>query len=404
MKAAFLSHTAMGGHFVVGSHHLATVFAARGHEVLHVSAPVTPAHLLKIRDGFVRRRFARWWRGGSLIAGVRDIVPFSLLPWALARHNSALMRLHAATMLASRSSGMGSLCLHDADFLIVDEPRLAGLVGAAPRMLVYRATDLYAHMRADPSILEFERELCCRADLLVATSEAVADHLRALSGRTVQVIPNGVDYDHFSVARPDQTMLQLPGERSARAIYVGAFDGRFSSAALRAAAVALPRVQFLLVGPGGERVAATLGLPNIHGLGAIEYHRLPALFAQCAVGLLPFSPDAANRGRSPMKLYEYAAAGLCVAATSSMRPGAAAMPSLCVAGSEDSFAAAVAEAFERAGDAALVRRARELARAEDWNAKASELLRLLQPSATRGSVPASMRQPATPVTAGAPWN
>ena len=37
----------MGGNFVVGSHHLATAFAARGHEVLHVSAPVTPAHLLR---------------------------------------------------------------------------------------------------------------------------------------------------------------------------------------------------------------------------------------------------------------------------------------------------------------------------------------------------------------------
>ena len=42
MKIAFLSHTAMGGDFVVGSHHLATALAARGHDVLHMSAPVTP--------------------------------------------------------------------------------------------------------------------------------------------------------------------------------------------------------------------------------------------------------------------------------------------------------------------------------------------------------------------------
>lgn len=404
MRAAFLSHTAMGGNFVVGSHHLATVFAARSHQVLHVSAPVTPAHLMLLRDAFVRRRFARWWSGGSRMAGVRDIVPFSLLPWTLARRSPSLMRIHAATMLASRSSAIGSLCLHDADCLIVDEPRLAGLAGPSPRMLVYRATDLYAQMRGDDSILEVERELCGRADLLIGTSEAVAEHLRALSGRPVHIIGNGVDYEHFAVARAAQTPPELPGERSARAIYVGAFDDRFCVSALRAAAIKLPYAHFLLAGPGSDRIASGIGLPNIHGLGAVEYRRLPALFAQCAVGLLPFSRNAANSGRSPMKLYEYAAAGLCVAATSSMRPGATLMPTLCVAGTEDSFPGAVTQAFERASDAALVVRARELARAEDWNAKADELLRLMQTATARGGAPAAVQQPAPPWTAGATWS
>ena len=87
MKAAFLSHTAMGGDFIVGSHHLAKAFVTRGHDVLHVSAPVTPAHLLRLGDAFTRRRFARWMRGGSDFAGVRDVVPLSLLPWALAKRS-----------------------------------------------------------------------------------------------------------------------------------------------------------------------------------------------------------------------------------------------------------------------------------------------------------------------------
>ena len=155
----------------------------------------------------------------------------------------------------------------------------------------------------------------------------------------------------------------MPGERSTRAIYVGAFDNRFDAAALRAAALALPIKHFLLAGPGGKRVAGALRLPNILALGAVEYRRLPALLRDCAVGLLPFSQKAANAGRSPMKLFEYAAAGLCVAATSSLQAGASSLPTLRIAASDDAFATAVAQAFECAGDAALLERARDLARA-----------------------------------------
>lgn len=403
MKAAFLSHTAMGGDFVVGSHHLAKAFATRGHEVLHVSAPVTPAHLLRLSDTFVRRRFARWSRGGSDIAGVRDIVPFSLLPWMLARRSRSLMAMHVATMLASPSSATGSLRLHEADALIVDEPRLAGLVVRSPKALVYRATDLYAQMRGDERIVDLEQELCRRANVLIGTSEVVATHLRALSGRTVHVIGNGVDYEHFAAARAGEDPPGLPGERATRAIYVGAFDGRFGTDALRAAARAMPRIHFLLAGPGGDRVAGALRLANVLALGPVDYRRLPALLGACTVGLLPFSKDSANAGRSPMKLYEYAAAGLAIAATSTLRPGASFAPTLCVAADEDAFPAAVAHAFVLASDESRVQRARELARAEDWNAKAGELLRLLEPAMARGDERAALGL-APPWAAGGTWS
>jgi teichuronic acid biosynthesis glycosyltransferase TuaH len=268
---------------------------------------------------------------------------------------------------------------------------------------VYRATDLYAQMRGDERIVDLEQDICRRADVLIGTSEAVAAHLRALSGRTVHVIGNGVDYQHFAAVREGETAPSLPGARATRAIYVGAFDGRFSSAALRAAAVALPRVHFLLAGPGGDRIANALRLPNILALGAVEYRRLPALLGACAVGLLPFSRNSAIAGRSPMKLYEYAAAGLTIAATSTLRPGASFPPTLCVAADEDAFPAAVAHAFAFAGDESLVRRARELARGEDWNAKAGELLRLLEPAMARGDERAALGL-SPPWAAGGTWS
>jgi teichuronic acid biosynthesis glycosyltransferase TuaH len=364
---------------------------------------VTPAHLLRLGDAFVRRRFARWSRGGSDIAAVRDIVPFSLLPWALAKRSKSLMAMHVATMLASPSSATGSLRLHEADALIVDEPRLAGLVVRSPKALVYRATDLYAQMRGDERIVDLEQDLCRRANVLIGTSEVVATHLRALSGRTVHVIGNGVDYEHFAAVRAGEDPPELPGERATRAIYVGAFDGRFSTDALRAAARSLPRILFLLAGPGSDRVAGALRLSNVLALGPVDYRRLPALLAACSVGLLPFSQDSANAGRSPMKLYEYAAAGLAIAATSTLRPGASFPPTLCVAADEDAFPAAVAHALVLAADESLVQRARELARAEDWNAKAGELLRLLEPAMARGDERAALGL-APPWATGGTWS
>jgi hypothetical protein len=379
MKIAFLSHTAMGGDFVVGSHHLATALAARGHDVMHVSAPVTPAHVVGLRDEFTRRRFARFLRGGEVHHGVRDIVPLALLPWALARRRPALMYAHSRWMLAAPLRGVRSLQLAQADQLIVDEPRMLGAALARPSRatLAYRATDLYAAMRGDPRITDAERILCRQAEVIVATSEQIAAHLRDISGRHVHVIGNGVAYSRFATPQPLVAAFEaLPGERAKRAIYVGAFDARFCAESMRAAAQSLPGHTFILAGPGGERIAAALSLPNLHATGAVPYESLPGLLQACAVGLLPFSANDANAGRSPMKLFEYAAAGLAVAATCSFRTGCD-MPSLSVATSRADFARAVGAAFELSGDAARMASSCEVARAEDWNAKAAELMGLL---------------------------
>jgi hypothetical protein len=380
MRIAFLSHTAMGGDFVVGSHHLAAALAARGHDVLHVSAPVTLAHVLGLRDGFTRRRFARFLHGGETHHGVRDIVPLALLPWALARTRPALLHAYSRWMLAAPLRGVRSLQLAQADQLIVDEPRMLGaaLAHTSRATLAYRATDLYAAMRGDARITDAERILCRRAEVIVATSERIAAHLRELSGRQVHVIGNGVAYTRFATPQTLAPAFRtLPGQRGSRAIYVGAFDARFCAESLRAAARALPAHTFVLAGPGGERIAAALSLPNIHATGAVPYESLPGLLQACAVGLLPFSANDANAGRSPMKLFEYAAAGLAVAASCSFRPGGV-MPSLSIAASHADFAQAVGAAFEQAGDAMQVARGREVSRAEDWSVKAAELMRLLQ--------------------------
>jgi teichuronic acid biosynthesis glycosyltransferase TuaH len=377
MRVVFLSHTAMGGPFVVGSHHLAKAFRRAGHAVTHLSAAVSFPHLaLAVNDRFVRARVRRWLRGGEDIDGVRDLVPFTPLPWNLARLSATLMRGYSDFMRPAPMRGAGSLELSSADWLVIDEPRFVGVAarhGAAK--IIYRATDLYSLMRADPKIACAERILCDRASALVATSAPVAKHLEQISGRSARVISNGVDVEHFASPRRHLTapVTDLPGTRAERAVYVGAFDSRFGREAFGAAVRGWPDKHFVLAGPGSERIAADFPHSNVLALGAVPYALLPSLLHQCAVGLLPLSGEASNMGRSPMKLYEYVVAGLSVAATRTPELRRRDVPTLVLADGAAEFCAAVGRAFQRARDAALLDQARLLASSESWDRKAQEL-------------------------------
>lgn len=387
MKIIFFSHTAMGGSFVVGSHHLAKALTRMGNEVLHVSAPVSLAHVVgAVTNSFTRVRMKRWLAGGAEIEGVREIVPFAALPWQFARLTARSLIAFSRWMLASPIRGIGSLNTSSADFLIVDDPRFVGLTMSLPSRLVYRATDLYSQMHNDRWMLEAERLICRHANLLVATSEPVAEHLRQLSGRAVHVIANGVDFEHFAGPRESAASVfgVLPGDRRDRAVYVGAFDSRFGLKELRSAAALLPQKFFLLVGPGAEGVAAELGHANVVSLGAVDYSRLPDILSQCAVGLLPMSVNASNAGRSPMKLYEYAAAGLAIAATSTPEIRRRKLPSLFTGIGESGFTRAVQEAFECAENPVVLNEGRDMARLQGWSMKAAELLSLCSDSLPSG--------------------
>ncbi len=373
MKILFLSHTAAGGPFVVGSHHLSRAMARLGHEVAHLSPPITPAHLLHARDPFVRRRVARGLGGGEILGGVTDLVPFSLLPWALARRlGDVPQRAFSRVMMRSVRRQLDRHAMLSPDLVLLDEPRLCGLLELFPQArVVYRPTDLYAEIRADRSILRAEEDLVARAHAFIATSEPVASHLRRLGAGDVLVVENGVDVEHFlgGATRARGPAFDHDGPV---ALYAGALDDRFGVDVLRAAVAAHPSVLFLLVGPAGQAVRRALGgLPNLRLVGPVPFDDLPAWYARASVGLLPLSDHPSNAGRSPMKLYEYAAAGLPVVATWTPELARRTLPFVSLARTPAAFASALGESLARPGD--RTRRV-ELAKTQGWPAKCAQVL------------------------------
>lgn len=204
------------------------------------------------------------------------------------------------------------------DLLVVDTP-LYGFLNSAllARTRVYRVTDFNpGFLSATPRLADLEREAVAGADAVVYTADELASHVRTLGARRAVMVPHGVDFEMFSdPAPPPPEYARIPRPR---AIYVGSLREWFDYALLDQTARARPLVNFVVVGPENWARHRLPRLPNVHVLGERRHEAVPALMQHADVGLIPFDRDASPDlvdAINPLKLYEYAAAGLPVVST-----------------------------------------------------------------------------------------
>lgn len=347
-RVLFLSHTHLFGAFRVGSHHYARELARLGAEVVHLSTPISVAHRVTGRvpktvvDSVPRHPF----RDDD---GVTHIVPRSVLPrpWGAFRVARALTRAGIEARF---------------DAVLIDQPLLwDNTVRGLSDTLVYRPTDLYP----DGLKRALQERVLASADAVVATSGAV---LRDLGHVTLPslVIENGVDLDAFTDATTDAET------RPTVCVYVGALDARFDWQQVRAWATAHPDIRFTVAGP---HAAPHTPLPdNVELVGPVPYADLPRLLHGARVGLLPLSDDPSNEGRSPMKLYEYLAAGLAVVSRGTPGIRADTEAGIHTYDSPETADAALTSALRRPSPNLAGRRAAEY---HTWAAKAGELATFL---------------------------
>jgi glycosyltransferase involved in cell wall biosynthesis len=310
MNIVFVAHSSFNENFVVGSHHLSRAMAAEGHTVWHIGPSVTPFHWLLAGTPSYRQRLRRSLLPPVQMEGLTSMEPIALVPWQVARRFLSRGNLFATTSnLARRLRKV--FAPGEIDILIIDDPRLAGLEKKLkPKALFYRLTDFYAEMKGDPTIIEAERNLLARCAAVISTSQPVLRHALTLRpGLPSLLLENGVDYAHFSAHR--QEPAELKAIAHPRIVYVGALDFRFDVKLLSALATRFPQAQFIMIGEGpNESKIKDMQRSNIHLLGPRPYSEVPGYLQFSDVGLLPFVNNVVNSGRSPMKLYEYGAAGL----------------------------------------------------------------------------------------------
>lgn len=137
-------------------------------------------------------------------------------------------------------------------------------------------------------------------------------------GDRVVVVPNGVNVQRI---RPRSLNADTPGSKQPPVVV---FTGTLKpwhgvDVLIEAAARATTDWTLKIIGHGPQakelrRLAAECGA-DVHFTGAAEPEQIPALLADCDIAVAPY-PAAAADGQyfSPLKIFEYAAAGLPVVA------------------------------------------------------------------------------------------
>ncbi|GAA2979908.1 glycosyltransferase involved in cell wall biosynthesis [Microbacterium terrae] len=148
---------------------------------------------------------------------------------------------------------------------------------------------------------------------VAAVSQQIIDRIDPRGPRAV--IPNGVEPGDWAGPVPAEPAW-LAGIPGPRAIYVGTIDERLDTEGIAALARERPGVSIVLLGPAPDPgyVAQLRDIANVHihpGVGRAE---LVAALRNCDLSLLAHRRTPLTEAMSPLKVYEYLAAGLPVVA------------------------------------------------------------------------------------------
>lgn len=274
--------------------------------------------------------------------------------------------------------------------LWIFHPMYAPLVDAVRAdRLVYHAYDLYSVTPGwTPQFAEAERRLVHEADLVIASSQATADHLSSLGGRRAEFLPNGVDFDRFADARnspPPGDLERIPRPRIG---YVGSVNPKFDFDLVLELSARRSDWQWVIIGQeialgesDADKWRRLQERPNVHVLGHKPTEQIASYTAGIDVGLLCYRTQGAwTRGIYPLRLHEHLAAGLPV--VSADFPAARNFPDVVWrATSAAEWEKRIEDVLEGRGPGTLQSR-QALARANTWDERARVLEHLLIPLAT----------------------
>ncbi len=306
--------------YQVGSHQLAREFVRRGYEVAFISDPISPAHALRPGGG-LGERFRIYSRGGIRDLGGRlwAYVPGALLT----PHNQPLLKskwvqdywhhlTYPSLLFKTFQQGFGEV-----DLLYLDSVAQSfWLKYIRAKKSIFRIADNNSGFdKSTGASRAAEKELAQGVDAVVYTAESLRGLVSSLEPRAMFHLPNGVNFQHFQEA-PREKPEEYSGVAGPIVVYVGALERWFDRDLLFRTAEKMPKVSFFIIGKGEVGQGAQCP-KNVRFLGTRPYGRIPAYLWNADAGVIPFNvrkyPGLVN-SIHPLKLYEYMACGLPVAA------------------------------------------------------------------------------------------
>lgn len=165
-----------------------------------------------------------------------------------------------------------------------------------------------------PALSEAYRRLAASGRGVVAVSQQIIDRIDPRGPSLV--LPNGVEPGEWEGPLP-QDPDWLADVPHPRAIYVGTLDDRLDIEGIASLANAHPELHIVLLGPApsGDHVAPIAHLPNVHTHPHVGRAELVAALRNADLCLLAHRRTPLTEAMSPLKVYEYLAAGSPVLAT-----------------------------------------------------------------------------------------
>lgn len=183
--------------------------------------------------------------------------------------------------------------------------------------IVYDCMDELSLFKGAPEqLINQEKYLMAHADVIFTGGKSLYESKKQFHDN-VHCFPSSVDQPHFAQALngiliPDDVVnLQSPIVG-----YYGVIDERIDLELLHQAAIKLPNVSFVMIGPLAKIEESDLPKePNIHYLGMKSYDELPHYLKAFDIAMMPFALNDATKYISPTKTLEYMAAGKPIIST-----------------------------------------------------------------------------------------
>jgi glycosyltransferase involved in cell wall biosynthesis len=256
-------------------------------------------------------------------------------------------------------------------------PEMLGAFGEEG--VVYDCMDELSQFRFAPTdIGRRERLLLSRADVVFTGGHRLYES-KSRFHDNVHFFGCGVDASHFATARCEETIVPPDAAELPRPVlgYFGVIDERLDYGLLSALATSRPEWTLLMIGPAVKVDPRDLPRAhNIHWLGQRAYTELPHYVKAFDVCLMPFALNEATEFINPTKTLEYMAAGKPVVSTPVADVVHNFAPIVRVAGTPDTFVAAVAEAVEQP-DTERLEQGMERAASASWEAIVQRMRELI---------------------------